>query len=131
MPISKSELLNGAKECKEVSIGANNGDTIFIRKLSDGEVARVTAIMAKGGRVSQKGSDKDGNEEISMDAEQAIGNVRKAKHTAIAWALTNGENPDKWTAEEVSKLPVSIVEEMAQKVVEYSGVENKRQFEKW
>ena len=129
MAISKSDILNGAKQCKEITV-ETLGDTTYIRKLTDGEVAEVTTKIASGGEIVGSKDDPE-KSEIRMSGEKAIMNTRRAKHYAIAKALTNNENSDKWKPDEVSTLSSDIVDELGEKVAEYSGIIHKKTFQSW
>ena len=125
--INKSDILNGAKQCKEITVEALNNETIFIRKLNDGEIAEITSIIVSGGKMVNN----DGEMEVQISGEEAIKNTKRAKHVAIAYSLTNKENPDKWKPSEIAQLTSDVVQELGKKVAEYSGMLNTKTFRNW
>lgn len=125
--ITKAELLKGKKACREIELETYGGETLYIRKLSEGEVGELFDTIVEGGKISQAGEKTD----ITMDGKKALKNQRMAKNMAVAFSLTNDKNDDEWKPEEVESLPQDTVDELVEKVAEYSGLLSRKTFQSW
>jgi len=130
MTLKKSDILQGQK-CKKVPVEALDGE-VWIRRLTDPEVADIQAVMASDqSKMTIKG-DKVIEEETEIDARTAMKNSRKSRHAAIAYSLTNEKSGEEWEPEEVAEgLSPDAIDELAHKIAEFSGFLGMRSFRGW
>lgn len=130
--LSKSDIINGKNNIQTVEFPELNGE-LLLRPLTDGEYHRVIkAITGKGiGNFGITPTIKDGEidkdatmETVKLDLDVGVleENSFKANCLAVSLSLTHDENDEKYTQKEVEQFPAGIVEKIAAKVYEITGV---------
>lgn len=115
MPLSKADILKGTKNVKEVMI-ESLGDTVWLRGLSYMEHVEIESLEFDGASMN----DTEGKK-VTMDMGKVLLNSGKAQVKAATYGLNNEKN-EKWAENEVASLPREVVKEIAQKVLELTGV---------
>lgn len=143
MVITKSDILEGKNKYKKEYIEAFE-DEVWLRKLTDPEVTELQSIMASAGgskmemavsnleNVDNKDKEDIEIRDMEVDTSKAIQKSREARYTAIAYSLSNEKSGDEWTPEEVKDgLEPAAINELAEKIAEFSGVIGMKSFRGW
>ncbi len=123
--LKKSDILKGQEKTKKIEVKSLGG-SIFIRALSDGEATQIQEKVMEGSSPSQEDEDK-----VKFDPQVAIRNSREARYMLVASGLSNKDNDEEWSPEDVGRLKREIIEEIADKVIEYSGLSSSPTFRLW
>jgi hypothetical protein len=134
--LTKADILKGAREAETVFIEELGGE-VSIRPLTDSEwhhsrailmeTIIATAELSELQKLIQENRAK-GNDETNllqgMNLQLDVGKLDAADYEASVYIATCGLSTGKetWTAEEVGKMKPGLVEKIAKKVQEISGV---------
>jgi hypothetical protein len=128
--LTKDVILKGIQH-REVLEVPKLGGSVTIRPLNDGELAEVRSVALRGlsdqairqiTRIQQvgKAGDSDIDGLTGDDLMQAQSNNAQGEKIAAAYGLScDGE---KWSTEDVGRLPVGVPEYIASKVMALSGI---------
>jgi hypothetical protein len=112
MKLTKAQILEGTSAVKEVRINTLDGD-VEIRPLTDGEWATVQEIINRGVVTKVKGR----TPVTEVDAGKAEINDHKSDLFICRTGLT-----EKWSDDELDKLPAGAVSEISEAIQDLSGV---------
>jgi hypothetical protein len=134
MALSKADILNGINNSQEVEIKALEG-TLMIRPLSSGEWQKLAEIEQAGLgdiEVSPKMASKAKRNPAAILGSLGTLKFNVAKQSKSSYTsqvkaivLALDCNNDKWTEEDVKKLPQKAIDEIYGKVQEISGIDVK------
>jgi len=117
----KQQLMSGTKATKEIKI---EGNKLYIRKLSDGELNQIELNM-----LDEKGEGEiKGDRFIPNDPASAYRVQRKAQNKLLALALDTEKNEDKWEEEDMDQLPREIRNELTTQVILFNKLEDDMTF---
>lgn len=129
--LTKSQILQGIKVPKSITINALNGE-LWLRPLSSAELDEASYIEAKGlGNVEQNTRSKSTNittanvnQNNKLNVEKVTRAQDEAKYLLIFKSLDNSKNEaDPWTLEEIKELPIDATDEILREVRKLSGVD--------
>jgi len=121
--LKKSEILQGQKKTKCIELQSLGG-SVHIRPLSEGEAASIREEIMEGGKATEDGK-------INFDPKEGLQKIRNARNKVVAKGLSNDDNGEGWTPGEVGQLRKDAIDELADEIVHYSGLENEPTFRAW
>lgn len=110
--LKKSDILAGTNAQQEVEI-SSLGDTVLVRPLSSGEWARVQEALAKGINIDMTEARRGGKVDLGV----VLHNDYKSDILICKMGLV-----EDYTEEELSRLPVIVVNEISQAIQNITGV---------